>query len=68
MCSQFKPNEITFLVSLAGYNRETVSMIMHLHVLFLIHKSHKYFLASLESPSVQTFLAVCLHSPQNSEC
>lgn len=65
MCSQFKPNEITFLVALAGYNRETVSMIMHLHALFVIHKSHMYFFASIGSSSVQTFLAVCLQSPQN---
>lgn len=65
MCSQFKPNEITFLVALAGYKRETVSMIMHLHALFVIHKSHKYFFASIQSSSIQTFLTVSLHSAQN---
>lgn len=43
MCTQFKPNEITFIAALAGYKGETVSMIMHLHALFVIHKFHKYF-------------------------
>lgn len=39
-CRQFKPNEITFSVVLAEYKRQTASMIMHLHALFVIHKSH----------------------------
>lgn len=69
-CSQFKPNEITFSVALAGYKRETVSMILYLHGLFVIHKSHKYYYIFCQHTKFfhPDLLAVSLHSPQNWQC
>lgn len=43
-------NEIKFLLALAEYKRETLSVIMHIHALFLIHNFHMNFVAKSNVP------------------